>query len=135
MKKLLVVIFFFLKNKLAITYLLFADFLILSGCGNYFINSTGDYQVIGLFCLLLGFILNFIYWKRTKNFNLILRGFLYIVFFVLFSVSLMFIFIDLFHNDVRVGYWIFGLVLMFIFILVIFLINKYTIIFKDESNK
>ena len=55
MKKLLVVIFFFFKNKLAITYLLFADFLILSGCGNYFINSTGDNQVIGMFCLLLGF--------------------------------------------------------------------------------
>tara|TARA_B100000787_G_scaffold154148_1_gene128810 strand:- start:495 stop:929 length:435 start_codon:yes stop_codon:yes gene_type:complete len=128
-------LFLFLKKKLPIAYLLFANFFILSGCGNYFINSEKVNEGIGLFCILFGFILNFLYWKRTKNFNLILRASLYIIFFFLFITNLLVIFFDLFVNDRIIGLWIFGLILTFILILVIFLINKYTIIFKDKSNK
>ena len=128
MKKLLITILLFLKKKLAIASLVFADLLILSGSGNYFFNEEGDNEGFGVFCILFGFIINFLYWKKTKNFNLILRASLYVIILFILLISLIFIFLV-------EGLEIVGLVLISILILFIFLINKYTIIFKDKANK
>ena len=127
MKKLLITILLFLKKKLAIASLVFADLLILSGSGNYFFNEEGDNEGFGVFCILFGFIINFLYWKKTKNFNLILRASLYVI--------ILFILLGILAFFVVGGLEIVGLVLISILILFIFLINKYTIIFKDKANK
>jgi len=128
MKKLLITILLFLKKKLAIASLVFADLLIFSGSGNYFFNEEDNNEGFGIFCILFGFIINFLYWKKTKNFNLILRASLYVIILFILLGSLIFIFLG-------EGLEIVGLVLISILILFIFLINKYTIIFKDKANK
>jgi len=128
MKKLLITILLFLKKKLAIASLVFADLLIFSGSGNYFFNEEDNLEGFGVFCILFGFIINFLYWKKTKNFNLILRASLYVIILFILLISLIFIFLG-------EGLEIVGLVLISILILFIFLINKYTIIFKDKANK